>query len=37
MSYYLDIEPQTLRNYYHRQIKDRGILKYCKITQNLNI
>jgi len=37
MSYYLDIEPQTLRNFYHNQIKERGILKYCKITQNLNI
>ena len=37
MSYYLDIDSQVLRNYYHKQIKDRGILKYCKITQNLNI
>ena len=37
MSYYLDIDSKVLRNYYHKQIKDRGILKYCKITQNLNI
>ena len=37
MAYYLDIDSQTIRNYYHGQIKDRGILKYCKITQNLNI
>jgi len=37
MAYYLDVPAQILRNYYHKQIKDRGILKYCKITQNLNI
>ena len=37
MSYYLGVKPQILRNYYHKQIKDRGILRYCKITQNLNI
>ena len=37
MSYYLDIESQVLRNFYHKQIKDRGILRYCSITQNLNI
>tara|TARA_R110000823_G_scaffold196726_2_gene328021 strand:- start:1681 stop:1893 length:213 start_codon:yes stop_codon:yes gene_type:complete len=37
MSYFLDIQPQILRNYYHKQIKARGVLKYCKITQNLNI
>ena len=37
MSYYLDIEPQIISNYYHGQIKSRGILKYCNITQNLKI
>jgi len=26
MSYYLDIEPQIISNYYHGQIKSRGIL-----------
>ena len=28
MSYYLDIEPQTLRNYYHRQIKCLNLQNY---------
>tara|TARA_Y100001963_G_C6733212_1_gene424940 strand:+ start:32 stop:244 length:213 start_codon:yes stop_codon:yes gene_type:complete len=37
MSYYLGIKPQVIRNYYHKNIKERGILKYCNITQNLNI
>jgi len=37
MSYYLDIKPQVISNYYHKQIKARGVLKYCSITQNLNI
>ena len=37
MSYYLDINPQIIRNYYHKNIKARGVLKYCNITQNLNI
>ena len=37
MSYYLDVEPQTLRNFYHNNIKARGVLKYCNITQNLKI
>ena len=37
MSYYLGVKPQILRNYYHKQIKDRGILRYCKITQNQSI
>jgi len=37
MSYYLDVPSQTLRNFYHGQIKAKGVLEYCKITQNLNI
>lgn len=37
MSYYLDMPPQTLRNYYHNNIRARGVLKYCNITQNLKI
>ena len=37
MGYYLDISPQTIRNYYHKNIRERGVLKYCNITQNLNI
>jgi len=37
MAYYLDVDSQIIRNYYHGQIKDRGVLKYYKITQNLNI
>ena len=37
LSYYLNIEPQTIRNYYHKNIKARGVLKYCNITQNLKI
>lgn len=35
MGYYLDMEPLVIRNYYHRNIKARGVLKYCNITQNL--
>ena len=37
MSYYLDITPSIISNYYHKQIKARGVLKYCNITQNLKI
>jgi hypothetical protein len=37
MSYYLDITPSVISNYYHKQIKARGVLKYCNITQNLKI
>ena len=35
MGYYLDMKPQVISNYYHKQIKARGVLKYCNITQNL--
>jgi hypothetical protein len=37
MSYYLDITPSIISNYYHKQIKARGVLQYCNITQNLKI
>tara|TARA_R110000824_G_scaffold8686_4_gene39129 strand:+ start:10847 stop:11059 length:213 start_codon:yes stop_codon:yes gene_type:complete len=37
MSYYLDMESQIVSNFYHKQIKPRGVLKYCNITQNLNL
>ena len=37
MSYYLDVPTQVISNYYHKQIKARGVLKYCNITQNLNL
>lgn len=37
MSYYLGIEPQIIRNFYHNNIKARGVLEYCSITQNLKI
>tara|TARA_R110002050_G_scaffold143853_1_gene269212 strand:- start:315 stop:527 length:213 start_codon:yes stop_codon:yes gene_type:complete len=37
MSYYLGVNPQIIRNYYHKNIKARGVLKYCNITQNINI
>jgi len=37
MSYYLDIKSSIISNYYHKQIKARGVLKYCNITQNLKI
>tara|TARA_R110002020_G_scaffold83357_1_gene206477 strand:+ start:411 stop:623 length:213 start_codon:yes stop_codon:yes gene_type:complete len=37
MSYYLGINQQVISNFYHKQIKPRGVLKYCNITQNLNI
>ena len=37
MGYYLDMSPQVISNYYHKQIRPRGVLKYCNISQNLNI
>ena len=37
MSYYLNIEPQVISNFYHKQIKARGVLQYCSITQNLKL
>ncbi len=37
MSYYLDVSPQIISNYYHNQIKARGVLKLCNITQNLKM
>jgi hypothetical protein len=37
MGYFLDMPPQVISNYYHKQIKPRGVLKYCNITQNLNL
>jgi len=37
MSYYLDVDSQVISNYYHGQIKARGVLKYCNITQNLKM
>ena len=33
ISYLLDIDTQVISNYYHKQIKPRGVLKYCNITQ----
>jgi hypothetical protein len=37
MSYYLDLHPSIISNYYHGQIKARGVLEYCNITQNLKL
>lgn len=37
MSYYLNIDPQVISNFYHKQIKARGVLKFCNITQNLKM
>jgi hypothetical protein len=37
MSYYLGVEPQVISNFYHKQIRPRGVLKYCNISQNLII
>lgn len=37
IGYLLDMNPQVISNYYHKQIKARGNLKYCNITQNLNL
>jgi len=34
MAYYLNIDPSIVSNYYHGQIKARGVLKFCNITQN---
>ena len=33
MSYLLDMKPQEISNYYHKQIRARGVLKYCNISQ----
>jgi len=37
ISYLTDLKPQVISNFYHKQIKARGVLKYCNITQNLNL
>tara|TARA_R110001592_G_scaffold78043_2_gene234451 strand:- start:542 stop:754 length:213 start_codon:yes stop_codon:yes gene_type:complete len=37
MSYYLGVDNQIISNFYHKQIKPRGVLKYCNITQNVNL
>tara|TARA_R110001592_G_scaffold42590_2_gene138300 strand:+ start:1527 stop:1739 length:213 start_codon:yes stop_codon:yes gene_type:complete len=37
MAYYLNMDTQIISNYYHKQIKPRGVLKYCNITQNLKL
>lgn len=37
MGYYLNMDSQIISNFYHKQIKPRGVLKYCNITQNLNL
>jgi len=37
MGYYLGMPPQVVSNFYHKQIKARGVLEYCNITQNLNL
>tara|TARA_R110000803_G_scaffold205525_1_gene272239 strand:+ start:1200 stop:1412 length:213 start_codon:yes stop_codon:yes gene_type:complete len=37
MAYFLDVSPQVISNYYHKQIKARGVLVYCNITQNLKM
>ena len=37
MSYLLNMDAQVISNFYHKQIRPRGVLKYCNISQNLNI
>ena len=37
ISYLIDMKPQVISNYYHKQIKARGVLEYCNITQNVNL
>ena len=32
MSYYLDMKPSIISNFFHNQI---GVLKYCDINQNI--
>lgn len=34
MAYYLNMDSQVISNYYHKQIKPRGVLKYCNISQS---
>ena len=37
MAYYIDMPTQVISNYYHKQIKARGVLKFCNITQNVKM
>tara|TARA_R110000824_G_scaffold333455_4_gene520062 strand:+ start:2061 stop:2273 length:213 start_codon:yes stop_codon:yes gene_type:complete len=37
ISYLLDMPSSVISNYYHKQIRARGVLVYCNISQNLNI
>ena len=37
ISYLLDMPSQIISNYFHKQIKARGVLEYCNITQNLQL
>ena len=37
MSFYLNLEPSIVLYYYHGQIKARGVLIYCNITQNIKL
>ena len=33
VSYLVDLKPQVVSNYYHGLIKERGLLKYCRLYQ----
>tara|TARA_R110000803_G_scaffold1650_2_gene5354 strand:+ start:6604 stop:6807 length:204 start_codon:yes stop_codon:yes gene_type:complete len=33
VGYILNMKPQIISNYYHKLIKERGLLKYCVIYQ----
>ena len=37
MSYYLNMKPQTISNFYHKLSKPKGILKCIGITQNVKL
>ena len=37
MAYFLNMDAQVISNFYHKQIRPRGVLKFCNISQNLNI
>ena len=37
IAYYLNMDSQVVSNFYHKQIKPRGVLRYCNITQNVNL
>ena len=34
MGFYLNLNPNSVSNYFHKLVKPRGVLKLCDITQH---